>query len=133
MWKSLFAVCQRQDTASFISSPQGLHCWGWQSDHGVRAQRGQEAQPGAEGGPACAGLLWHRVLCPAGCEDLLPVTFNRVPVLSTFRIRHLPVVLCPLLGGIPMEGGSKRPCVSGCCGLCSPLPLLTCKGQGLEL
>lgn len=34
----------------------------------AQCQWGQEAQPGAEGGPAYAGLLWHRVLGPAGCR-----------------------------------------------------------------
>lgn len=36
---------------------------GWQSDQ-CQCEQGQEAQPGAEGGAARAGLSWHRVLGP---------------------------------------------------------------------
>lgn len=49
--------------------------------------------------------------------DSLPVIFNMVQILPSFRVRHLPVVLCSLPGDIPSV------CASGCCGLCSPLPV----------
>lgn len=55
--------------------------------------------------------------------DSLFVMFNMVQILSSFRMRHLPVVPCSLLGGIPMARGCKCLCASGCCGSCSPLPV----------
>lgn len=33
-----------------------------------QCEQGQEAQPGAEGGAARAGLSWHHVLGPTGCR-----------------------------------------------------------------
>lgn len=54
----------------------------------------------------------------------LPVVFNRVPVLSSFRMRHLPVVLCSLLAAILMEGGCKRPVHQVVVGCVPPSPFV---------
>lgn len=60
----------------------------------------------------------------------LPVMVSRVQVLSSFR---MPVVLCSLQGGIAMEGGCKCQRASGCCGLCSPLPVWLARAGGVEV
>lgn len=70
---------------------------------------------------SCGGTV-SLALLAAG--DLLPVMFNMGA--NPFRMRHLPVVLCPLLGDIPVACGCVHQVVVGCV----PLSLFDLQGPG---